>query len=454
MPKHHPGILAKFIRSKSAQEESADYFERRRNASISPDATEAEIRDLVRKLRLSREKQDFAKEKLRLLGTRALPALLEALRRPSFLTKRKKSDWSRSDTPLESVLDLLEPFGPREAVKPLTALIRSPDEFFRKTAALALGNIASDDCVEPVRCALHDDDDHVRCYAMMGIQRGISANRVTERFRLAVFDALVTLLDRDDDSLSQAPKTLLALDQPNALPIMLSERFLHARNPIVPEILDALCAAKVSLPPNKILDLMISVEGKLESYPNDRVYGLCLRLLARTDNAEKEEIIRTAAEHPNHRISEAAAEALSIVHGIDDAVEIAFGREQHEGFDMIPEPLKVVVSVRLLKDQVDNGGFQQFFFNSSGDRSLDALQGLKAIGSHNVADVLQRAIQLFGSRGPSPSRGERVKQMKRISEPSFSKLDETFFERSKEVNKKLLIYIVENKASFAASTSH
>jgi hypothetical protein len=61
----------------------------------------------------------------------------------------------------------------------------------------------------------------------------------------------------------------------------------------------------------------------------------------------------------------------------------------------------VFVCVWELEADVNNGGFDQYYFNSSGDLAGDAVESLNAIGAKNTADVVRQANALFGAGGPA-----------------------------------------------------
>ncbi|HYV66844.1 MAG TPA: DUF4375 domain-containing protein, partial [Myxococcales bacterium] len=71
----------------------------------------------------------------------------------------------------------------------------------------------------------------------------------------------------------------------------------------------------------------------------------------------------------------------------------------------------VLLDVSSIEGEVFNGGFDQYFFNSSGDRAREALAGLELIGAKRTASVVRRAVGLFGPMGPSRERSARWQQM-------------------------------------------
>jgi hypothetical protein len=64
--------------------------------------------------------------------------------------------------------------------------------------------------------------------------------------------------------------------------------------------------------------------------------------------------------------------------------------------------------VRRFEGEVNNGGFEQYFYNSAGDNYHEALAGLKLLGAHHAAALLERAAELvFDGEAPPADRNER-----------------------------------------------
>jgi hypothetical protein len=60
----------------------------------------------------------------------------------------------------------------------------------------------------------------------------------------------------------------------------------------------------------------------------------------------------------------------------------------------------VVMSVEALEREVNNGGFQQFFANSSREHASHVVFSLQRIGCPKTAAIAQRAIDALGLVGP------------------------------------------------------
>ena len=88
--------------------------------------------------------------------------------------------------------------------------------------------------------------------------------------------------------------------------------------------------------------------------------------------------------------------------------------------------------VRLIQDleaEVNNGGLDQFFYNSSGDDTAETIQALEAIGAAAMADILRRAAAKFPGKMPPKDRYKRQEVLLQISPEgeAFEELDGEFY---------------------------
>src|SRR5262245_20091887 len=101
-----------------------------------------------------------------------------------------------------------------------------------------------------------------------------------------------------------------------------------------------------------------------------------------------------------------------------------FDRYGKLGYDKLSQPEKVFVCVWGLEGEVNNGGFDQYYFNSSGDHAIDAVESLEAIGAKHTAGLVRQANSLFGESGPSPDRFARQKQLDSFGDAKMKKMTE------------------------------
>lgn len=66
-------------------------------------------------------------------------------------------------------------------------------------------------------------------------------------------------------------------------------------------------------------------------------------------------------------------------------------------FDALSVPESVFRAVWELEAEVNNGGFHQYLFNSSGKFARFALSALRAVGASQTAGILELAISVIGT---------------------------------------------------------
>lgn len=81
-----------------------------------------------------------------------------------------------------------------------------------------------------------------------------------------------------------------------------------------------------------------------------------------------------------------------------------------------------------LESEINNGGFDQFFYNSAGDHTEDTIRALVKIGAVHTADIVRRAASKFPGGMPPKDRDTRQELLEAISpdSDSFEDFDEEF----------------------------
>jgi hypothetical protein len=91
---------------------------------------------------------------------------------------------------------------------------------------------------------------------------------------------------------------------------------------------------------------------------------------------------------------------------------------------------QVLVAVSGVEVEVNNGGFDQYYFNSAGDQAQVAPAKLRAIGAATTADIVESANSAFGSDGPPMDRGTRQERLEQIRDGAaelWSLLEQKFY---------------------------
>jgi hypothetical protein len=105
-----------------------------------------------------------------------------------------------------------------------------------------------------------------------------------------------------------------------------------------------------------------------------------------------------------------------------------------DGFEKLPEAAGHLLAVWLCDAEVCNGGFHQFFFNSTGVLAPEAAEGYRAAGLAECADLVEAAIARFDEPYPR-NRAARQAVLETLKRPGkkraewdpFGELDDRYF---------------------------
>lgn len=433
-----------------------------------PELSNAEIRTVIEGFLDGTHDRDL-KTLLKYQGERVLPGVLQALgdRRTWAWRYRHFVPFEHAGddcNPLDTLADLIDPFAPTAAVPLLTPYVRHPSPDVRKQAALALGNIGSDESAAGVALALHDRDDYVRGYALMGIQRSLKAGRGTCHFRACMFTQIVPLLTRryphagrlrrwfsekyhklrrrlrlpstsithgNFSTIETAPDCLLSLDRNKAVLVLSQPPILSASNEDLFRILEALNKHEVPLALPTLQNLLEQLQPHREEYFVACAVEGVLLALATTRTPEAAALIRNAQAWGDERIELAASKALGKLEGVSNPAGYVLERMDKVGLRRLTKAQKLYYCVWLLNAEVRNGGFSQYFVNSSGNLARLTLKALRALKAEHAASTLARAMAVFGVAGPAANRDARHEQLAAVfdaKENDLSDLDHAFYE--------------------------
>lgn len=125
----------------------------------------------------------------------------------------------------------------------------------------------------------------------------------------------------------------------------------------------------------------------------------------------------------------------------------SYGDEMNE----LTEPQQLFYYIQCLEREVNNGGFNQYFINSSGEFAHQTIDALKRIGAHTTVDILQKAIDQFPDVKVPQDRDERnevVEQIEEMANEVWNELDQQFYEYADDLNVLNINFVKEHKAFF------
>jgi hypothetical protein len=121
-----------------------------------------------------------------------------------------------------------------------------------------------------------------------------------------------------------------------------------------------------------------------------------------------------------------------------------------DNFSNLNEFEKTFIYIDILEDNVTNGGFIQFFFNSSGQFAHEIFHAYLAIKAEITLDILTKAIHLFPEM-PVP-KDARIRQQILMGKDSnidlWDALDLEFYKYEDNIIELTLNYVRENISHF------
>jgi len=130
-----------------------------------------------------------------------------------------------------------------------------------------------------------------------------------------------------------------------------------------------------------------------------------------------------------------------------DNFEFVSNKLHELGYDNLTEREKMVYTLWWFEGELNNGGFHQYFFNSSGDHANQALTFLENIGAVQVSRLLKEAIKTaFGDLAPV-ERSERqelldIDEEKKMEQ--LDQLDQVFYEIDESITQLLNVFWQNN----------
>ena len=131
------------------------------------------------------------------------------------------------------------------------------------------------------------------------------------------------------------------------------------------------------------------------------------------------------------------------------------GRFWRVDFEALSLAERVFRAIWELEGEVNNGGFDQYFFNSSGDTAFAVVDALKAIGADSTAQILAAANALFPGLSPPRDRDARQSLLAGFEpeqQATLERLDQQFFLYPDNLTELLHDYVKRNSAEISGAT--
>ena len=131
--------------------------------------------------------------------------------------------------------------------------------------------------------------------------------------------------------------------------------------------------------------------------------------------------------------------------------DYVFNRDQTVGFNNLTETEKVIRCVEKLEQEVNNGGFSQFFDNALVDIALNTVNSLRKIGAHKTVSIVEQALSVFPDSAPPREeaiRAGHAYERTDEDEEKLGKLDTAFFKYEDQLGKMVIAYAEKHREDF------
>lgn len=408
-----------FAGDKGAQQEAKDYFAIR-DAMLerAPRMSEGELIDGIDGL-FDERVRAIACQVYVLAGKKSEPALLKALDDRRCDASRVSAAGER-DTPYQVITSTLAEIGSVAVIPRLADWRGSTDERKRRHAISCIAMVGLPESIDSTLAAIASAEEDERSWVYIGILR---CKNPHDAYRAAVSAALAGVVEGRRDVKAtfddwNACSGLARLDPSAAKVSFLSSGSLDVDNPLLVPVLREINKGEIALPAEHA-DRFLQHEFENE-HDRGNVRDECLVAIARTQGRgalPRIDAVIATGVRPSSRV----ADALELALGLPNRYDIG---NDDRAFAELPKEIQHVSAVNALEGEVNNGGFSQYFFNSSGDHCSIALEALEVIGATHCAKALGDAIAIVGVNGASPSRDLRSEAIAELSKDDDERLNE------------------------------
>jgi Domain of unknown function (DUF4375) len=139
---------------------------------------------------------------------------------------------------------------------------------------------------------------------------------------------------------------------------------------------------------------------------------------------------------------EGAYRTDSIVVAFQQAVDQKVARE---GDEVLNPEERIIVAIEALEAEVNNGGYAQFFLNSSREYAPTIVQALVRIGCPRTAEITQRAIDALHLSSLTDEAIETAMANDEVSEDDLNECDDSYYKSGEDIAGQLFAFIKANK---------
>lgn len=118
----------------------------------------------------------------------------------------------------------------------------------------------------------------------------------------------------------------------------------------------------------------------------------------------------------------------------------------------LPAGIQMVYTTRWVEDEVNNGGFNQYFFNSTGELADLALAGFQLLGATKNEHLMRDALAVYEQERIRLEQARKAESKDAFADTykdsGFESLDERFYKLGEDLQKLRIRYIREHPEHF------
>lgn len=414
--------------------------------------SERDIRKCVKQLRHDSNSFSIPARKLSAQGRHAEPILLEALNDPKFLAINSSSDHFFDRSPAEVVIELLGDCGSEQSIPVVQRFLNH--ENYGDAALNTFVKLCRTDQFHIAAEHTTRDFEERKSWMLIGIANRFHENNGDHELRRLASNWIAEHALYVNERLDyEAAEKLSRIDPQTAKSLLLSDTIHHA------DAYSRLVAYR-TLGRNQIwIDADIA-RSRMQSEQDAKCLAyLLMGSVRKLENADWQphfdrlmnQVPKIKDRNDRDTIADALLDTLAIWLGHDSKYDLI-------GYDIEPDercPVQRELNALLTLDsEVCNGGFLQFFVNSSCVYWQDALHILEEISATQAHELLNQAIKIIGLSPNDKTRDaihSKLDTLTEKQEDSLNNLNSRYYETKSLMTLRICSHIAKHKNSLRRS---
>jgi hypothetical protein len=349
-------------------------------------------------------------------------AILADSRQTETLLKSKATgtDFYPPEAPIQRLCDVLDNGAdiPDESSDLLAPFFTGTnDKRVKRSVIRIIAAVGNAKFLPLIRQAFHYSDAYVQSSALSGVHMALERGKIAPFERASYFDAIASLWPADTDySVSEyIASNLLSLDRDRTSQLLTGEQYFHIGFKPLWSILEVFGKQNVLVPRLLLLRLINDLAATPLEYPLDNMLRGALASLGAHREPEDLPTLHQWLQHENEKAVEGAVQGLYRYHRHEETIRDPWEAEKSLGWQGLTTAEKHLRAIDELDCEVRNGGFAQYYFNSSAEHWHEAAAGLEAITAVLHMELFKQTLAAFPDASPSIDRDERSNQLAKVA---------------------------------------